>query len=172
MHWDDIPEILGIAGRMSASPWIRPDFLSVFQSNETVGYVALDRERVAGFGLCSIVRPPGTFRRNGAGLTEKLFGWIRGKRGRQRRSLELFGLGVVPDCPRPKVERALLDAILWDFGDSVEIIRAVVPETSVWAQNFLRGRGFQAVRVFRNYYGREDGYLMQRESVCLRLRSS
>jgi ribosomal protein S18 acetylase RimI-like enzyme len=163
MSWDDIPEILRIANRTPASPWVRPDFLNVFQSSETVGYVALDRERVAGFALCSIVRPPEVFDPNGAGFLDRLFAWLRG-RGRRRRHLELFGLGVVPDCPRPEVERALLEAIVWDFGDRAETIRAVVPETSVAAQTFLRGRGFQAVRVFRGYYGREDGYLMRRES--------
>jgi ribosomal protein S18 acetylase RimI-like enzyme len=166
MSWDDVPEILRLAGRTPAPPWIRPDFISVFRSSETVGYVALDRERVAGFVLCSVVRLPVTFPRCGAGFLDGLLAWFRG-RWRHRRHLELFGLGVVPDCLRPEVERALLEAVVWDLGDWAETIRAVVPETSVTALAFLRGRGFQAVRVFRGYYGREDGYLMWRESVRL-----
>jgi ribosomal protein S18 acetylase RimI-like enzyme len=167
MYWDDIPEILRIAGQGPASPWVRPDFLNVFRESETIGYVVLVRRRIAGFGLCALLHPPRTFAWNGPAIVRAFFGWLRGKACGRPRCLELFGLGVAPDCPRSDVERALLEAIVWDAGDWAEIIRAVVPETSVAAQHFLRSRGFQAVRVFRYYYGREDGYLMQRKSVCL-----
>jgi ribosomal protein S18 acetylase RimI-like enzyme len=168
MDWDDIPEILRLADPTAASPWIRPDFASVFRNNETIGYVAVVRRQIAGFGLCALVHPPRAFATNAGGFVQAFVDWLRERLCGRPWNLELFGLGVVPDCPRPEVERALLEAILWDFGDRAAIIRAVVPETSVSAQNWLRSRGFQAVRVFRKYYGTEDGYLMQRRSVCLR----
>jgi ribosomal protein S18 acetylase RimI-like enzyme len=167
MSWDDIPEILRLAGRTPAPPWIRPDFLTVFRSDETVGWVAVVGKRIAGFALCSITRPARLWDANGATFFEKLFGWFRGGGCRRQRHLELFGLGVHPDCPRTEVERALLEGIVRDFGESAERIQAVVPETSVSAQTFLRGAGFQAIRVYPGYYGKEDGYLMWREGARL-----
>jgi ribosomal protein S18 acetylase RimI-like enzyme len=167
MHWDDIPEILGIAGRTPAPSWIRPDFLPVFQSNETIGYVAVVRKRITGFALCSVSRPPVEFVCQGGTFLEKLCGWFRGEACCRPRHLELFGLGLASDGPRAEVERALLEEIVRDLEGSADVLQAVVPETSVSAQTFLQGHGFQAIRVFRSYYGQEDGYLMRREGAGL-----
>ena len=167
MRWDDLPEILRLAARTPTPPWIRPDFLSVLQSSETVGCVAVVHERIGGFALCSVTDPPR--RSEAATILQKLFGWLRG--GGRRRCLELFGLGLAPDCPRAEVEPALLEAIVRDCGESAQMIQAVVPETSVPAQAFLRGVGFRAIRIFRSYYGREDGYLMRRDGARQPLRN-
>ena len=161
MHWDDLPEILRLAARTPAPPWIRPDFVSVLQSSETVGYVAVIEGRTGGFALCSLTDPPA--HASPATILQRLFGWLRG-RGR-RRCLELFGLGWAPDYPRAEVELALLGAIIRDWEESAHTMLAVVPETSVPAQTFLRGVGYRAIRIFRSYYGREDGYLMRREGA-------
>jgi ribosomal protein S18 acetylase RimI-like enzyme len=161
MRWDDIPTILHIAAGAPAPRWIREDFLHVFQSNETVGCVAVVRNRIAGFALCRIDRIPGLLGPHEATLFGKLLWWRR----RGRRRVELFGLAVSSACPRTEVERALVEEILRDFGDSSDRIQAVVPESSVWAQTLLRDAGFRAIHVFRGYYGGEDGYLMRRDGA-------
>ena len=48
------PRLLQIA-EQSSSCWLRADFRDMFQSSETLGFVAeVSRTGIVGFGLCSV----------------------------------------------------------------------------------------------------------------------
>ena len=161
MKWDDIPEVLRIAQQPEA--WIRPDFLTVFQSSETVGHVAEIQKQIAGFALCSIARlQPVDVGRDP--FYNRLVRWLTEWRRHRPRQFHLFGLAVVSGWPQASVEKALLGEIVRDLGPSAESIQAVAPETRLAAQIFMRDDGFQASGIYKCYYGLEDGYLMRRLS--------
>ena len=123
--------------------------------------MATDARRITAFVICAITYPNKRCQLNDPPFLTKLFDWMR-RGGRRKPHLEVFALGLANDCRRGEAERFLLDAILNEFGEAAERVQAVVPEMSVSAQKFLRNAGFLAIRIFRGYYGREDGYLMRR----------
>jgi hypothetical protein len=163
MKWDDIPEVLRIAQQPAAAAWIRPDFLTVFQSSQTVGYVAEIQKRIAGFALCSIARLQPVDVGCDPFLV-RLLRWLTEGRRHRPRQFELFGLAVASGRPQAMVEKALLGEIVRELGPSAESIQAVAPETRLAAQIFMRDVGFQASEICKCYYGLEDGYLMRRPS--------
>jgi ribosomal protein S18 acetylase RimI-like enzyme len=76
--------------------------------------------------------------------------------------LEFLDIGVAPAWPRRGIGRALLkglEAMLQSPGDC---IRATVPETNLPVQLLLRDAGYRALSVLQGYFGKEDGYLMER----------
>jgi hypothetical protein len=167
MRWDDIPAILQIARQPASSPWIRPDFLTVFQSSQTIGHVAEIQKRVAGFAICSITR----LQPVDVGFDPfllRLLRWLTEGSRHRPRQFELFGLAVVSGCPHASVENALLGEIVRELGPSAASIQAVAPEMRLAAQVFMRDVGFQASGICKGYYGLEDGYLMRRLSDRLR----
>jgi ribosomal protein S18 acetylase RimI-like enzyme len=170
MRWDDIPEILWIARQPPRSSWIRPDFLTVFQSNETIGHVAEIQKRIAGFVLCSIERAK-PMDANGDAFLFRALRWLKEGGRRRPRHIGLFGLAVVSGSPQASVEKVLLAEIVREFGRSAESIQAVAPETRLAAQLFLRDAGFQANRISKRYYGLEDGYSMVRPSNPLQTKA-
>ena len=163
MRWDDLPGVLEIARRPPPSAWLRADFLTVFQSNETIGHVAEIRKRMAGFALCLITRPKPVEADGGPLLLRLLRRLTDGRRYKPRQG-KLFGLAVVSHRAHASIEKALLAEIVREFGQPGDNIRALAPETRLAAQLFMRDVGFQALSISKHYYGSEDGYLMVRHS--------
>jgi len=169
MRWDDIPRILRIAEE-SSSCWIRADFRAVFQSHETLGFVAESADRiVVGFALCAVERDCNVPDRG------RLSWWRRWKRllgGGQggaapwetTRRINLFALAASRDAQDAGVESALLKHFERGLRSPRDRLEAVVPETDAGAQTLLREAGFLAVRVVPGYYCHIDGYLMTREN--------
>jgi hypothetical protein len=166
MIWDDIPHIRRIAEE-SPSCWIRPDFLTVFQSNETLGFVAQRGDRIAGFLLCTVHRL--SIDSNHSSWNPLKRCWrliaylINGTTGSSRR-ISLFGMGTATGFSESDTQRALLKQFDHGLRQPADRIEAVVPETDVVAQSVLRVAGFSAVRVLRGYYLHVDGYLMARDN--------
>jgi hypothetical protein len=174
MKWDDIPSILAIA-RETSSCWIGPDFRSVLQCNETLGFVGQQENQVVGFALCTvsrstvhessihgcpIPRKPESFKG-----WPKWFRRIFNKSNGLTRRIHLFAVGVALDFVESEVERLLLKCIDTDLRSAADRLEAIVPETNVFAQSVLRESGFLAVRVFSGYYLHIDGYLMERDNA-------
>lgn len=167
MKWDDIPRILAIA-QETTSCWIGPDFRSVLQSNETLGFVAAQQGRVIGFALCAVYRDPNQLSfPNTPELFKRWPKWLRhlfNRRNTSSRRIHLFAVGVVPGCEETDVERLLLKQIDADLRAATDRLEAIVPETNVLAQAVLRESGFLAIRVLNGYFLHIDGYLMARDN--------
>ncbi len=163
MRWDDIPEVLQIAQQPAEAAWIRPDFLTIFQSSETVGHVAKIQNRIIGFALCSLAR----LKPIDVGCEpffNRFVRWLTAGSLNRPRQFKLFGLAVVSGCSQACVEKALLGEVVRDLGPSAKCIEAVAPETRLDAQIFMRDVGFRVSGICKCYYGLEDGYLMRRPS--------
>jgi hypothetical protein len=171
MQWDDIPSILAIAWETS-SCWLGPDFRSVLQSHETLGFVGQQEGQVVGFALCTVHRESAD-RRSIPSEREPFKRWLKwlsrmfNKSGGSARRIRLFAVGVAPDFMETDIERLLLKRIDTDLRDPADRLEAVVPETHVFAQATLRDAGFLAVRVLSGYYLHIDGYLMARDNDTL-----
>ena len=73
--------------------------------------------------------------------------------------LTLLNVAVAPYWRRQGIARTMLQKLDEKHPARIE---ATVPESNLTAQMLLRNAGYKAVRVLRDQFGGEDGYVMER----------
>ena len=99
-------------------------------------------------------------RRGFAPKPDGVFPAVRGGRGVRPLHVELLDVTAAPAPYWDAVERALLGRWVEELHCSCGRAPLVVPESNLAVQLFLREARYRAVRVLKDYYGDEDGYLM------------
>ncbi|HZU35834.1 MAG TPA: GNAT family N-acetyltransferase [Gemmataceae bacterium] len=158
----DLPCMLQIEQQPPAPQWTRQEFREVFQSADTAGWVAEFGGQVVGFLVYRVTSQPDLIQ--SVANRESDMRWYRIGREPARKPLgiTLLNLAVAPSWRRRGIGRALLERIgqkLQHAGDSVTVS---VPETNLPMQLLLRSAGYRALSVQRDYFGSEDGYLMEK----------
>jgi ribosomal-protein-alanine N-acetyltransferase len=134
----DLARVLEIERRSPGEHWTRKDFLPVFHAADTDGWVAEADGRIVGFMIFQVQNAGGS------------------------RLVVLRNIAVAPYWRRSGVGRAMLERLDEKLRGAEDRIQAVVAESNLPAQLFLRAAGYKAVRVLRGHFGSEDGYLMER----------
>jgi ribosomal protein S18 acetylase RimI-like enzyme len=116
MGWGDIPHILRIAQDATNCPWVDRNFLTTFQSHETIGYVLDTDKKLVGFAICTVTRGSGAAHAGVLQRIHALMRWLRDPRSRQPWHVRLFGMGVAAGYPRTEIERTLLATLDAQFG--------------------------------------------------------
>jgi ribosomal protein S18 acetylase RimI-like enzyme len=124
--------------------------------------VAEINSHVVGFALYKVAPPASP-----AGLDriKRLLRWCWPWKADTRVSLQrvdLLRIGVLAEWQRQGIGRSLLERLHQEFRRSGCRIQAIVPESNLPAQLFLKDAGYKAVRILPGHYGGEDGYLMER----------
>lgn len=135
----DLAQALRLLQRTADSRRARRDVLCQFHAGDISSWVAEVDEQVVGFVMCR----------------------VRPSHGGPARRFELKHLVVASAWRR----RGIASRLLRRFDDRLrpgDRVRAVVPESNLTAQLFLRAAGFRALRVLRGRFGDEDGYLLVR----------
>jgi ribosomal protein S18 acetylase RimI-like enzyme len=158
-----LPQLPGIEGQGAAPRWDRQDFVAAFQSSGTAGAVAEINGRVVGFALYQVAPPADGI---GLGDIKRLLRWCWPWKADALASLQhvdLLRIGVLAEWQRQGIGRSLLERLHQEFRRSGCRIQAIVPESNLPAQLFLKDAGYKAVRILPGHYGGEDGYLMERQ---------
>ena len=153
----DLPHVLRIIERTPAPRWAQQDILFHFHSDDISSWVAIVDDQVAGFVVCRIVPALAATVPSG----DDNVAW-RMDAGPQER-FELLHLAVAPEWQRNGIGRALVQRFESRLVHAGDAIRAIVPESNLPVQLFLRAVGYKAVRVLRGYYGEEDAFVMERQ---------
>lgn len=159
----DLPYLLQIEQQGRALRWTQQDFLSVFQSIDTAGCVAEVGDRVVGYLIYSVPAQQGDAEEveDGPTVRER---WRKKSKvvGPQSLRIILRNVAVAREWQRRGVGKALLERFERKLRHPRDRIQAIVPETNLPLQCLLRDAGYRAVRVLRDYFDGEDGYLMER----------
>jgi ribosomal protein S18 acetylase RimI-like enzyme len=157
----DLPQVVRISQQTAGLRWTREDFGSALRAIDTVGHVAENAAGVVGFLIYKVQRDydnaPDEVRRFGNALERR-----RNKPTLRPLQIDLVNLSVAPEWQRRGIGQAMLAKLDLKIQREPGCIRAMVPETNLAAQLFLRTFGYKAARVLRNYFAGEDGYLMER----------
>jgi ribosomal protein S18 acetylase RimI-like enzyme len=163
MGVSDLPMVVRIEQQGPTPRCAWQDFLLVYSSGGAASRVAEVEGQVVGF---LVYRAPERCNQQGPGRLKRLLRrclpWREADPPSPPMELELLDIGVAPAWHRRGIGRALLkglEAMLQSPGDC---IRATVPETNLPVQLLLRDAGYRALSVLRGYFGKEDGYLMER----------
>ncbi len=152
----DLPDVVFIEQQTSAVCWTLLDFLQVLRSSDTLKWVALKDGVIGGFAISSVPARPAVVRKKRATIP------MRDDTGATRpQRLTLRKLAVAPAWRRQRIGQALLLGLHQLLNQPGDCIEALVPESSLTMQLFLRSAGYRAVRVLRRYFGREDAYQMR-----------
>jgi hypothetical protein len=154
----DLTAILRLV-RELVQPWRGWEFLATVRTAEMIGCVAEARDTIVGFALCAPVRhveahPTSRFRAIG-GFLQRLIG------SKPLAPICVSLLEVMALGDKSTTEQALLERLDRDLHRLGSPVRVIVPETKLTAQLFFRGARYRAVRVLHEYFGTEDGYLME-----------
>jgi ribosomal protein S18 acetylase RimI-like enzyme len=159
----DLPQVLTVENQTSAPRWTWQTFLRTFQELGGVGRVIEIGDRIAAFMVYRATREPveidvSRLRK----LLGTFFPWtaIAWTGGPLR--IDLLNLAVAPNWQRQGLGRRLLSELDELLHHPDDAVHALVPETNLGMQLFLRHEGYRATRVLRDYYGGEDAYLMER----------
>ena len=160
----DLSRILKLVRQTHVPPWHGWEFLACVRSHQLVGYVAEMRDQLVGFALCTPMRqveapPTSRLAALGSFLCRLLSRHLPIPVG-----VNLVDLIVSGEWSRSQAEQALLEHLDRELRRRGDPIRVVVPETKLGAQLFLRQAGYRALRVLHDYFGNEDGYLMERQA--------
>jgi ribosomal protein S18 acetylase RimI-like enzyme len=156
----DLPSVLQIQQQLPAPGWTEHDFLAVFQSSDTAGWVAEMEGRVVGFLIYTVLAQPqrvGKKKSKGQSADDKAT-----RHGKNNLRIALLNLAVAARWHRRGIGRALLRRLARNLQQPEDCIQVTVPESNLPMQLLLSDAGFRAVRVLREYFDKEDGYLMQR----------
>lgn len=159
----DLPHVLRIEKQSPAPRWTLQDFLAVFQCGDTASWVAEVAGQVVGFVVYSVTPQ--------LDLDDDLEEVTPAPRGRLKKEpeptprpvrLSLLNIAVAPEWRRRGVGTALMDRLDKKLRLPQDCVQAMVPETNLPVQLFLRRAHCKAVRILRAYYIDEDAYLMER----------
>ncbi len=162
----DLAEVVRVVRQTQAQPWRGWEFLACVRPVEIVGCVAEARGRLVGFALCTPVRhkeenaPHGRF-----DAIRSLCRRLVGKRLPIPACLNLLDVVVCGEWSRSQAERVLLEEMDQGLRRHGQPVQIIVPETKLGAQLFLHEAGYQATRVLHEYFGDEDGYVMERSGA-------
>ena len=162
----DLPYLLQIEQQSLALRWTQQDFLSVFQSIDTAGCVAEVGVRVVGYLIYSV--PAQQEDEEAADDQPSVRERWQSKRkptSPQPLRIVLRNIAVANEWQRHGVARSLLERFERKLRHDQDRIQAIVPESNLPIQLLLRDAGYKAMRVLRDYFADEDGYLMERVRV-------
>lgn len=160
----DLSRILQVVRTTQASPWRGWEFLACVRSQQLVGCVAEVRDQLVGFVLCTPVRQTEAPRPSRWATLRSFLCRLLSKPLPTPVCVNLVDLVVCGEWSRLQAEQALLEQLDHDLQRRGDPVRVVVPETTLEAQLILRRAGYRAIRVLHDYYGNEDGYLMERRA--------
>ena len=153
----DMPRVMRIA-RVSPGPrWLWDDLVTDPRSLNHGLWVATIQEHVVGFLAYTVLTLTGD-----ADLAQRM-------RTRNNSStcfpagFDVLHLAVAPEWRRRGIGRLLVERFDPRPRQGNALVHAYVPETHLPLQLLLRGSGYRAVRVARQYYVGEDAYLMERQ---------
>jgi ribosomal protein S18 acetylase RimI-like enzyme len=158
----DLPQVVRISRRSGGLQWGQEDFLAALRGVNTIGHIAEVGSTIVGFLVYKIQRAP-----EPVNLDEDEPAWSR-RTPKTSRSLagplliDLLNIAVAPELHRQGIGRTMLHKLDQKIEREGGRVRAVVPETNLAAQLFLRQGGYRALRVFRRCFEDEDAYLMER----------
>jgi len=158
----DLPHVLHIEEQAPNPRWALQDFLTVFQSSDTASWVAEIAGRVVGFVVYSVT--PFTHPAEEETENPEQRGCLVDSDPSPRPvRIALLNISVAPEWRRHGIGRVLLDRLNKKLRLPEDHIQALVPETNLPVQLFLKRARCKAVRVLRSYYREEDAYLMERQ---------
>jgi ribosomal protein S18 acetylase RimI-like enzyme len=157
----DLPHVLHIEQQASTPRWTLQDFLTVFQSGDTASWVAEISGRVVGFVVYSVT--PQVDEEEPVSESEAKARFADGEQTPRPVRICLLNIGVAPEWRRRGIGRALLERLNKKLRVTQDCIQAMVPESNLPIQLFLKHSKCRAVRVLRSYYHDEDAYLMERQ---------
>lgn len=133
----DLPQVLAIERECFPFPWDEHDFLDALRERHTYGWVARNEfGRVIGYMIYST----------------------------SRTRFQLLSIAVDRICQRRRVGTQLLSQVKRRLSDIRPKVRAIVLDSNLSAQLFLRASGFKAVRVDRDTHEIDgltrDSYVM------------
>jgi [ribosomal protein S18]-alanine N-acetyltransferase len=158
----DLPALLQIEQQPPAPQWTRQEFRGVFQAADTAGWVAECGGGVVGFLIYRVTSQPDLIQ--SVANRETDMHWYRALKEQSRKPLgiTLLNLAVAPKWHRRGIGRALLERIGSKLQHPQDSIQVTVPETNLPMQLLLRSTGYRALSVQRDYFGGEDGYVMEK----------
>jgi ribosomal protein S18 acetylase RimI-like enzyme len=158
----DLPQVLRIEKSVPGCRWTELDFLTALRSIETIGQVAELDDRVVGYVIYKSTRPAEPSVRLPELTSRFAAWWPPTEEPRRPVHVTLLNIAVAAAWQRRGVGRDMLAKLEQKLEPGGGHIRAMVPETNLAIQLFLRRAGYRALQVFRAYYGSEDAYLMER----------
>jgi ribosomal protein S18 acetylase RimI-like enzyme len=141
--------------------WQEEDFLETLRSIDTIGQVIEVDDRVAGF----IVYRTAPQKPNIGKTLKRLFPHVRTREPGlfpPPVQIDLLNLAIAPEWQRRGLGMLLAKKPEQKLFQRGGHIRALVPETNLAIQLFLRANGYKAAQVRRGCFGEHDGYLMVR----------
>jgi [ribosomal protein S18]-alanine N-acetyltransferase len=158
----DLPRVLRIERQAPVYQWTQQDFLAVFQSGDTAGWVAEGGEEIVGFLIYKAITQPDSTDTDTLESAE--FTTQQGARPILKPlRISLLNLAVAPEWHRHGIGRALAAKLNQKLRQPEDYIQATVPESNLPFQLLLRAAGYKAVSILRGYFGTEDAYLLRRQ---------
>lgn len=158
----DLPYLLQIEQQNHALRWTQQDFLSVFQSIDTAGCVAEVGDRVVGYLIYSVPAHQDDEVSDEGPTVRQRLQQKKKPAAPQPLRIVLRNVAVAREWQRRGVAKSLLERFERKLRHENDRIQAIVPESNLAIQLLLREAGYKAVKVLRDYFGNEDGYLMER----------
>lgn len=158
----DLPNVLHIEQQSPQPRWTLQDFLTVFQSGDTSSWVAETGGRVVGFVVYSITPQVDLDEDKADGIPNHRLHFNDAEPPSRAVRISLLNIGVAPEWRRRGIGKALLDRLNKKLKLPQDCIQAMVPETNLPVQLFLKRSQCKAIRVMRSYYHEEDAFLMER----------
>jgi ribosomal protein S18 acetylase RimI-like enzyme len=156
-----LPELFDIDEQAAAPCWSRQDFLAAFRLDGVGVALAMIHDRALGFALYQAAPSEGI----GMGGINRLlrYCWLSSSAATtQPYYVDLLRIAVLPEWQHRGIGRALLEQLRQEFRPLRASLQALVPESNLSVQLFLRNAGYKAVRILPLHFGSEDGYLMER----------
>jgi ribosomal protein S18 acetylase RimI-like enzyme len=160
----DLSRILTLVRQTQTPPWHGWEFLACVRSHQLVGCVAEVGDQLVGFALCTPVRQMEAPLPSRLAALRSFLCRLLSRHLPIPVCVNLVDLMVCGEWSRSQAEQALLEQLDRELRRRGNPIRVVVPETKLGAQLFLRRTGYRALRVLHDYFGNEDGYLMERQA--------
>jgi len=158
----DLPAMLQIEQRPPAPQWTRQEFRDVFQSADTAGWVAEVAGKVVGFLVYRVTSQPDLLHAVAHREKELLWHSASANVARKPLGITVLSLAVAAPWRRRGIGRALIERLSQKLQYPRDSVRVTVPESNLAMQLLLRSVGYRARAVHRDYFGAEDGYLMER----------